>query len=89
MLGTMLQLEIQKRKEATKTSEYQKYIRGNAAFMKILAMATKGCDQLTSNDTYFVDIWFSSVKTSEEMMTAGVDYYGPVNTSHKGFFLAK
>ena len=56
--------------------------------MKILAMATKGYDQLTTNDTYFVDSWFSSVKTSEEVMTAGFYYYGTVNTSHKGSFLA-
>ena len=47
--GTMLHLEIQKGKEA----------------MKRLAVATKGCGKLTSNDTYFSDSWFSSVKTAE------------------------
>ena len=56
--------------------------------MQILLIATKGCGQLKSNDTYFSDIWFSSIKTSDEAMAAGVDYFGPVNTSHKGFCLA-
>ena len=36
----------------------------------------------------FSDIWFSSVKTAEEMAAAGVDYCGPVKTIHKGFSLA-
>ena len=45
-------------------------------------------DKLTSNDTYFADSWFSSVKTAEDMAAAGVDYCGPVKTSHKGFCLA-
>ena len=56
--------------------------------MKRLYTATKGCGQLTSNDTYFADSWFSSVKTAEEMAAAGVNYCGPVKTSHKGFCLA-
>ena len=43
--------------------------------------------QLTSNDTYFSDSWFSSVNTAEEMAAAGVDYCGPVKTIHKGFCL--
>ena len=57
-------------------------------FMNRLAIDTKGCDQLTSNDTYFSDSWFSSVKTAEEMAAAVVDYCRPVKTSHKGFCLA-
>ena len=56
--------------------------------MKRLAISTKGCGQLTSNDTYFYDSWFSSVKPAEEMAAAGVDYCGPVKTSHKGFCLS-
>ena len=28
------------------------------------------------------------MKTSEEALADGVDYYGPVRTSHKGFLLA-
>ena len=55
--------------------------------MKRLAIATKGCGQLTSNDTYFADSWLSSVKNAEEMAASGVDYCGPVKTSHKGFCL--
>ena len=50
-------------------------------------MATKGCVQLATNDTYFADIWFSVVKTSKEAMAEGVDYCGPEKTSHKGFCL--
>ena len=87
MLGTMLHLEIQKGEEATKTLEFHKYLGGTTACMKILLIATKGCGQLTSNDTYFADSWFSSVKTAEEVMAAGVDYCGLVKMSHKGFCL--
>ena len=56
--------------------------------VKRLAISNKGCVQLTSNDTYFVGIYFSSVKNAEEVMAAGVDYCGLVKTSHKGFCLA-
>ena len=56
--------------------------------MKILPIATKGFGQMTSNDTYFDDIWFTSIKTSEEMKAAGVDYCRLAKTSHKGFYLA-
>ena len=56
--------------------------------MKGLAMATKGCGQLTSNNTYFADSWFGSVKNDEEAMAAGVDYCGLVKTIHKGFCIA-
>ena len=87
-LGTMLHLEIQKGKKAMKTSNFQNVLGGTAACIKRLAIATKGCGQLTSEDTYFADSWFSSVKTSGEMAAAGVDYCGPVKTSHKGFCLA-
>ena len=71
-----------------KTSEFQKYFGGTTVCMKRLAISTKECGQLTSNYTYFTDIWFSSVKTDEEVMAAGVDYCGPVKTIHKGFCLA-
>ena len=50
-LGTMLYLDIQKGKEAMKTSTPRKYIGGTTVHMKRLAIATKGCGQLTSNDT--------------------------------------
>ena len=86
-LGTMLHLEIQKGKEAMKTSNFQNVLGGITAYMKRIAIATKGCGQLTSKDTYFADSWFSSIKTYEEMAAAGVDYCGPAKTSHKGFCL--
>ena len=85
-LGTMLHLEIRKGKEAMKTSKFQNVLGGTNACMKRLAIATKGYGQMTSNITYFSYSWFSSVKTAEEMAAAGVDYCGPVKTSHKGFF---
>ena len=56
------------------------------ACKKRLDIATKGCGQLLSNDTYFSDSWFISVKTDEQMAAAGVNYCGPVKTSHKVFF---
>ena len=56
--------------------------------MKRLAIATKGCGQLISNDTYFSDSWFSSVKTAEDMAAAGVNYCGPAKTSQRFFCLA-
>ena len=46
-LGTMLHLDIQKGKEAMNMSEFQKYIGGTTVCMKRLAIATKGCGQLT------------------------------------------
>ena len=55
--------------------------------MKRLAISTKGCGQLISNDTYFAGRWFSSIKNSKEMEAAGVDYCGPVKLRHKGFYL--
>ena len=86
-LGKILHLEIQKGKEAMKTYKFQNVLGGNAECMKRLAIDTKGCVQLTSNDTYFADSWFSSVKNAEDMASEGVDYCGPVKTTHKGFSL--
>ena len=57
-----------------KTSIFQKYIGGNSACMKRLMMAKKGWYQLTSNNTYLVDILFSGMNTAEESMAEGVDY---------------
>ena len=45
-LGTVLHLEIQRGKDTMKTLESQKYIGGNAACMKRLAIANKGCGRL-------------------------------------------
>ena len=64
-VGSMLHLEIQTGTEAVKTLEFQKYLRGTTACIKRLPIATRGYVQITSNDTYFADSWFSSVKTSE------------------------
>ena len=72
--GTMLHLDIQKGKEAMKKLKFQSVLGGTAACMRRLAISTKGCGPLTSNDTYFSDSGFSSVKTAEEMAAAGVDY---------------
>ena len=57
-----------------KTLNFKKDIGGNAACTKIITMDTKRCDQLTSNDTYITDSWFSGVKTADEAMDEGVDY---------------
>ena len=61
-LGTILHLDIQKGKEAMKKLTFQSELGGTAACTRRLAIATKGWGQLTSNDTYFADSWFSSVK---------------------------
>ena len=84
----MLHLEIQKGKDAMKTSESQNDLGDTAMCMKRLAIATEGCGQLTLNETYFADSWSSSVKTTEESMAAGVNYCRQVKTSHKVFCLA-
>ena len=86
--GTILHLDIQKGKEAMKKLTFQSVLGGTAACTRRLAIATKGWGQLTSNDTYFANSWFSSVQTAEEIAAAGVDYCGPVKTSHMGFCLA-
>ena len=88
-LGTILHPEIQKGEEDMKTSKFQNVLGGTTSCMKSLDISTKGCGQLTSNDTYFSDSWFSSVKTAEEMAAAGVNCCGPERTSHKGFFLIR
>ena len=86
-LGTMLYLYRQKGKEATKTAEFQQQIGGTAACITRLIRDTKGCDQMTSNETYFTDRCFSGVKTVEESMYEGVEYCGPVKTTLKVFLL--
>ena len=86
-LGTTIYLEIKKGEEAMNTSYFQKYLGGTVACMKRPTMDTKGCSQIKSNDIYFVDIWFSGVKSAKEVMAAGVSYCGLVKTSHKGFCL--
>ena len=58
----VLHLEIQKGEKAMKTSKFQNILGGPTVYMKRLDIATKGCGQLTSNNTYFSDSCFSSVK---------------------------
>ena len=70
-------------------AEISKFLGDTTACMKRLAIANKGCGQLTSNDTYFSYRLFSSVKIAEDMAAVGVDYCGPAKTSHKGFCLTK
>ena len=81
----MLHLEIQKGKKAMKKSKFQNVLGGTAACMKRLAITSKGCGQLTSNNTYFANSWFSSVKTAEEAMAVVVNYCGLSKTTHKVF----
>ena len=57
--------------------------------MNITVRVAKGCGQLSSNYTFFADIWFSRNKISEEANSEGVNYFGPVKTSHNGFCLDK
>ena len=72
-----------------KTSKVQKDIGGNTMYMKRLAIANKGCDQLTSNNIYFSNWWSSFVKTAGEMAAEGVVYCWPEKTNNNGFSLAK
>ena len=44
---------------------FQWNIVGNAACIKILMMTEKGCVQLTSNDAYLSNTWFSVVRMDE------------------------
>ena len=69
-----------------KTAEFQQQIGLTEAYMQRLIMATKRCDQLTSNDTHFTNIWLIGVNSAEKAIAEGVYYFGPVKTSHKVFF---
>ena len=74
-LGTTLHQDFQRYKKATKMLYFQKDLGDTTACTKRLAIATKGFGQLTSNDNYFSDRCFISVKTAEDMADAGVDYF--------------
>ena len=84
----MLHLEIQKGEDAMKTSKFQIYLGGTTSCIKRLSIATNCCGQLTSNDTYFADSWFSSIKNAEDIVAAGVDYCRPVKTIRNGFLFS-
>ena len=49
-----------------KASDFRQQIGGMADLMKRNTNDTKGCGQLSSNDTLFDDSWFRSMKTAEE-----------------------
>ena len=85
-LVTMIYLETLK--EYIKILKFQQDIGVTDACMGRIIKATKGCGQLSSNDTFFADIWFRIVKALLEENTEGEYYYGPLKTSYKGFFLA-
>ena len=84
-LGTMLQLDIQKVKEAMNASKFQQEIGNTTACMNRIIMTINGCIQLASNGIYFDNSLFSGVKMAKEVMAEVVDYCGTVKTIHKGF----
>ena len=71
-----------------KAEKFQQKILGTAVCTKRLMMATKGCGQLTSNGTYFFGSQFIGLEAAEEAISEVVEYFEPVNTSPKVFFLA-
>ena len=70
-----------------KTLKFQKDVGGTSACMKRIIKANKGYGQLSSNNNFFVGIWFRRVKTADEENTHRVGYCRPVNTSQKGLCL--
>ena len=50
-----------------KSSGFQHQIEGISDFMNIIMKATKWCGQLSSNETFFDDIWFSIVKNHRRL----------------------
>ena len=71
-----------------KESNVQQDIGGTTACIKRITKDAKGCDQMSSNDTLFANIWLSRFKAAEEENAEGVDYFRPVKTSYKRFFLS-
>ena len=68
-----------------KTLKFKQEILRTGAYVKRIIRSTKGCGQMSSNYTYFSDVWFIVLKTSEEAISEGVDHCGPVKTIQKGF----
>ena len=87
-LGTMSYLEIQKRNYSMKISLFKPVIVGTTACAKKTMKATKGCGQLSSNYTLFLNIWFSGVKITEDENIDRVAYCGPVKTIYNRFCLS-
>ena len=69
-----------------KTLEFQWYIGGTAACMKITTKTNKECVQMSSKNTFFSENWFNGLKTEEEENSQGVYYCGPTKMKNKGFF---
>ena len=66
-----------------KTQQFKYYIGGTADYMKIIMNTTKYLGKLSSNDTFFYDIWFIRVKIVGEANAQVVDQCGPLKTGHK------
>ena len=43
------------------------------------------CGKMSSKTTYFADIWFSGLKTADNVIANVEDYCGPEDTSNKVF----
>ena len=87
-LETMSYLEIQKGNYSMKISQFKQVIVGTTSCKKKRMKSTRGCGQLSSNDTLFLNIWFSGVKITEDENIDRVAYCGPVKTIYKVFCLS-
>ena len=63
-LLTMLNLDIQKWKDAMKALADQQDIGGMDVSMESILKSNKDFGQLSSNNTFFADIWFRGLKTA-------------------------
>ena len=60
----MLNLDIQKWKDAMKALADQQDIGGMDVSMESILKSNKDFGQLSSNNTFFADIWFRGLKTA-------------------------
>ena len=67
-------------------SYFKQDIGGMAACMKKIMEDTKGFGQLSPNNTFFADIRFIGVKTSEEKSIEGLDYHGLGRQATRDFY---
>ena len=71
-----------------KHSKYHQEIGATADFTKRMVKATKGIGHKsrkgTTEDCFIFEIWFSSKKSAEDVMDAGVKIIGMVKTNIKG-----
>ena len=73
-LGTLLYLEIQKGKDATKKENVQQQIGGTAVYMKKTNGGYKRVWPTEIKLHLFVYSWFIGVKNTEQAMNERVDY---------------